>query len=55
MSQLVSQADELTKREVRFVESYPLSTLMDTEAAALLREAEELVDSLVRLLYMYTS
>lgn len=43
----VSQADDFTKREVRFVESYPLSTLMQTEAAGLLKEAETLVDSLV--------
>lgn len=47
MSELVSQADQLTKREIRFIESYPLSTLMKTEAVSLLKEAKVLMESLV--------
>lgn len=47
MSELVKQADELTKREARFVEGYPLSSLMETDAFSLLKEAKVLMSSLV--------
>ena len=47
MSELVTQADQLTKREVRFIEGYPLSSLMETDAFDLLKEAEVLMSSLV--------
>ena len=37
LQQMVSQADDCTKGEVRFVESYPLSTLVQMEEADLLK------------------
>ena len=47
MSQLVSPADDLTKREAKFIEGYPLATLLKQEAAGLLSEADVLMASLV--------
>ena len=47
VSELVTQADKLMKREVSFIEGYPLSSLLETDAFSLLKEAEVLMSSLV--------
>ena len=47
MSQLVSQANDITERELRFIEAYPLDSLLETQAAALLEEAKQIMDNLV--------
>ena len=47
MSQLVSQANDITERELRFIEAYPLDSLLETQAATLLEEAKQIMDNLV--------
>ena len=51
MSQLVSQASDITERELRFIEAYPLESLMETEAAPLLEEAKKIMENLVKSYY----
>ena len=47
MSQLVSQANDITERELKFIESYPLASLMETQAAGLLKKAKQIMENLV--------
>ena len=47
MSVLVSQANEITEREMRFIAAYPLSSLMETEVGRLLEEAKQIMENLV--------
>ena len=49
MSALVSQANEITERELRFIAAYPLSSLLETEAGGLLQEAKKIMDNLVNI------
>ena len=49
MSQLVSQANDITERELRFIEAYPLDSLLETQAATLLKEAKQIMENLVKL------
>ena len=47
MSQLVSQANDITERELKFIEAYPLHSLLETQAAGLLEEAKQIMENLV--------
>ena len=47
MSQLVSQANDMTERELKFIKAYPLDRLMETPATGLLEEAKLIMDNLV--------
>ena len=47
MSQLVSQASDITERELKFIEAYPLHSLLETQAAGLLEEAKQIMENLV--------
>ena len=47
MSQLVSQANDITERELKFIEAYPLNSLLETQAAGLLEEAKQIMENLV--------
>ena len=52
MSALVSQANEITERELRFIAAYPLSSLLETEASRLLQEAKQIMDNLVNIVLL---
>ena len=52
MSALVSQANEITERELRFIAAYPLSSLLETEAGGLLQEAKQIMDNLVNIVLL---
>ena len=47
MCSLVEKMEEVVKREVAFVEEFPLETLMEEDAIVYLREVDELVASQV--------
>ena len=47
MSLLVSMANQFTQGELRFIESYPLDSLMESRAEGLLEEAKKIMDNLV--------
>jgi hypothetical protein len=47
MAVLVSQASDITERELKFIGAYPLGSLLETEAGGLLEEAKQIMDNLV--------
>jgi hypothetical protein len=49
MAVLVSQASDITERELKFIGAYPLSSLLVTEAGGLLEEAKQIMDNLVNI------
>jgi hypothetical protein len=40
MAVLVSQASDITERELKFIGAYPLGSLLETEAGGLLEEGK---------------
>jgi hypothetical protein len=49
MAVLVSQANDITERELKFIGAYPLGSLLETEAGGLLEEAKQIMDNLVNI------